>query len=240
MATYVLIHGAGDRGWYWHLVASELRERGNEVLAPDLPCDDESAGLSDYADTVLDAIGERTDLVVVAQSFGAFTGAARFAASVPVELLGLVAGIVPRPGETGDAWWANTGYEDATRERQGEDEGELALFDHDVESDLAAEAMAHGRPQSATPTREPWPLDAWPGRADEVSPVPGRPSAAGHLDSRRRSAAAGNQSRRDRRRPLRRPQPAEGARRSPRGVPGRYSPKTLMIIRFGRRPSNSQ
>jgi len=27
MATYVLIHGAGDVGWYWHLVAAELRER---------------------------------------------------------------------------------------------------------------------------------------------------------------------------------------------------------------------
>ena len=22
MATYVLIHGAGDVGWYWHLLAS--------------------------------------------------------------------------------------------------------------------------------------------------------------------------------------------------------------------------
>jgi hypothetical protein len=25
MATYVLIHGAGDVGWYWHLVVRELR-----------------------------------------------------------------------------------------------------------------------------------------------------------------------------------------------------------------------
>ena len=29
-ATYVLIHGAGDSGWYWHLVDDELRERGHE------------------------------------------------------------------------------------------------------------------------------------------------------------------------------------------------------------------
>lgn len=73
MATYVLIHGAGDSAWYWHLVADELRERGHDVVAVDLPCDDESAGLSEYADTVVDAIGDRTELVVVAQSFGAFT-----------------------------------------------------------------------------------------------------------------------------------------------------------------------
>ena len=45
MATYVLIHGAGDVGWYWHLVEAELRERGHNVVAPDLTCDHDSAGL---------------------------------------------------------------------------------------------------------------------------------------------------------------------------------------------------
>src|SRR6266545_2310970 len=73
MATYVLIHGAGDVGWYWHLVEAELRARGHDVVAPDLPCDDESAGLTEYADTVVAAIGDRTDLIVAAQSLGAFT-----------------------------------------------------------------------------------------------------------------------------------------------------------------------
>ena len=53
MATFALIHGAGDVGWYWHLVDPELRLRGHDVVAPDLPCDDESAGLSAYADTVV-------------------------------------------------------------------------------------------------------------------------------------------------------------------------------------------
>lgn len=45
MATFVLIHGAGDAGWYWHLVAAELHARGHEAVSPDLPCDDDSAGL---------------------------------------------------------------------------------------------------------------------------------------------------------------------------------------------------
>ncbi len=71
MATFVLIHGAGDVGWYWHLVAAELRERGHDTVAPDLPCDDVSAGLPEYADTVAAAAGDRSDLVVVAQSLGA-------------------------------------------------------------------------------------------------------------------------------------------------------------------------
>ena len=61
MATYVMIHGAGSSGWYWHLVAPELQARGHHVVAVDLPCDDDSAGLSDYADTVVDAIAGGTD-----------------------------------------------------------------------------------------------------------------------------------------------------------------------------------
>jgi len=63
MATYVLIHGAGDSGWYWHLLEAELRDRGHDVVAPDLPSEDDAAGLSEYADVVVDAIGDRTDLV---------------------------------------------------------------------------------------------------------------------------------------------------------------------------------
>ena len=54
MATYVLIHGAGDGGWYWHLLEAELHDRGHDVVAPDLPSDDDAAGLAEYADTVDD------------------------------------------------------------------------------------------------------------------------------------------------------------------------------------------
>src|SRR5258705_1892451 len=73
MATFVVIHGAGDVGWHWHLVTAELRERGHGTVAPDLPCDDDSAGLSEDADTVAAAARDRADLVVVAQSLGGFT-----------------------------------------------------------------------------------------------------------------------------------------------------------------------
>jgi len=68
MATYVLIHGAGDVGWYWHLVEAVLRARGHDTVAPDLPCEDDAAGLPEYAKAVLDAIGDRQHLVVVGQS----------------------------------------------------------------------------------------------------------------------------------------------------------------------------
>ncbi len=165
MATYVLIHGAADSAWYWHLLEAELRNRGHDVVAPDLPCDDDSAGLAEYADTVVDAIGNRTDLVVVAQSFGGFT-APLVCERVPVDLLVLLAGMVPLPGEPPGDWPANTGFAQARREqdeRDGRAPGDdIALFYHDVPPDLAAEALRRGRDQSATPGEKPWPLRAWP------------------------------------------------------------------------------
>jgi len=53
MVTYILIPGAAGAAWYWHLLEAELRERGHEAVAVDLPADDDSAGLSEYADTVV-------------------------------------------------------------------------------------------------------------------------------------------------------------------------------------------
>jgi len=165
MSTYVLIHGAADSGWFWHLLGAELRGRGHEVVAPDLPCDDDSAGLADYADTVVDAVGDRTGLVVVAQSFGGFT-APLVCDRVPVDLLVLLAGMVPAPGERPEDWPANTGLAEARHEQDQRDgrapDDEIALFMHDVPPDLAAEALRRGRRQSDTPGRDPWPLPAWP------------------------------------------------------------------------------
>ena len=113
MATFVFIHGAGGRGSYWDLVAAEVRGAGHDTVAMDLPCDDDAAGWSEYADAVVEAIGDRRgDLVVVAQSLGGFT-APLVAERVPVELIVLVTAMVPRPGETGDEWWANTGTAEA-------------------------------------------------------------------------------------------------------------------------------
>ncbi len=109
MATFVLIHGAGDVGWYWHLVEEELRGHGHDAVAPDLPCDDDAAGLQEYADTVIRALPDGGEVVVVGQSFGAFT-ATLVADRVGADLLVLVAGMVPAPGEKPEDWFANTGW----------------------------------------------------------------------------------------------------------------------------------
>jgi pimeloyl-ACP methyl ester carboxylesterase len=155
MATYVLIPGAGSDAWFWHLVAPLLRERGHDVVTMDLPAGDESAGLDTYADVVLDAVGDRSDLVVVGQSLGAFT-AAIVCARRPATLLILLNGMVPQPGETD--WWAATGYP----AELGEDFDPIATFLHDVPDDIAAESAAHAGPQAGRPMEEPFPLERLP------------------------------------------------------------------------------
>jgi pimeloyl-ACP methyl ester carboxylesterase len=160
MATYAFIHGAGDVGWYWHLVEAELRKRGHEVVAPDLPCEDESAGWSEYADAVIDAIGDRrAELVLVAQSLGGFT-APIVCERIGVQLLVLVAAMVPLPGETFDDW-AKAEWEQTVTGQPDYDD-DVALFYQDVPPEIAAEALRRGRQEVARAMREPWPLAAWP------------------------------------------------------------------------------
>jgi pimeloyl-ACP methyl ester carboxylesterase len=169
MATYVLIHGAASDSYYWHRVAPLLEDRGHDVVAPDLPCDDDRAGLAEYTDTVVAAIGDRTGLVVVGQSLGGFT-APLVCDRVPVDLLVLVAAMVPAPGEPPGDWWANTGYEQAARDDAVHHGRPVdapfdarEVFFHDVPADVTEAVFARGeRAQSGTPFAAPWPLAAWP------------------------------------------------------------------------------
>ena len=71
MATFVLVPGAGGLAWEWHRLDPELRGLGHDVVPVDLPAGDDAAGLPEYADTVVSAIGGRTAVVLVAQSYGA-------------------------------------------------------------------------------------------------------------------------------------------------------------------------
>jgi pimeloyl-ACP methyl ester carboxylesterase len=155
MATYVLIHGAGSDSWYWHLVAPRLQALGHDVVAVDLPCDDDTAGLEEYAATVVDATREKRDVIVVAQSLAGFT-APLVCEQRPVTLLVLVAAMVPQPGESPADWWANTGHVFP------EPFDPAIVFTHDLPPELAAAALEHVREQAGTPFEKPWPLEAWP------------------------------------------------------------------------------
>jgi pimeloyl-ACP methyl ester carboxylesterase len=152
VSTFALIHGGGSSAWDWHLVAPELERRGHDPVAVDLPTGDESAGWWDYANTVVEAVGDRRDLVVVGHSMGGFT-AALVRARRPVDVLVFVAGMIPAPGESFNEWWKNTGYEGS---------GYEDVFYHDVPPELAAEAQRKERGQADKVLGEPWPLERLP------------------------------------------------------------------------------
>lgn len=115
MPTFVLIPGAGGSAWIWSRVTPILVEAGHEAIAVDLPGDDETAGLPRYTELVVDAIGSRPDVVLVAGSLGGFT-APLVCERVPVRELVLVNAMIPDPGETARDWWAHTGALEAQDE----------------------------------------------------------------------------------------------------------------------------
>lgn len=168
MSTFILLHGAGDSGWYWHLVEAELRAHGHKTIAPDLPADDDLLTLEDYAEAVMGLVAGRDDVVVAGQSFGGFT-ATLVAQRLRARVLVFVAGMVPAPGEPPGDWWLNTGHPDAVRRQAALDGGltgnpdPYICFYHDVPRTLAEEALAKERDHpSEAAMAQPFPLAALP------------------------------------------------------------------------------
>jgi pimeloyl-ACP methyl ester carboxylesterase len=152
MTTFAIVHGAGDVGWSWHLVSALLEAKGHTVIAPDLPTEDESKDLTDWASTVMAALPSTSDVVVVGHSFGGLV-APLVAAQVNASALVFVTAMLPKPGEAPADWWAQAGYADSGLEDQ---------FWHDVPPDLAAESQKRERGMSENAMAKPWPLDALP------------------------------------------------------------------------------
>lgn len=167
--TYLLIPGAGGDAWYWHRVVPLLERAGAEVLAVDLPADDDSADLLTYADVAsIAAMDASGPLIVVAQSMGAMT-APIVAERMRTTSLVLVNPMVPAPGEPAGQWWANTGQKQAQVayfRHLGLDRTEFDVvedFFHDVPGAIREEALRRPEPeQSDTPFIDPWPLPDWP------------------------------------------------------------------------------
>ena len=185
MATFVLIPGAGGDPWEWHLLAPELEALGHQVVAVRLPSGDDAAGWSEYADAVVEAIGDRRDVVLVAQSLAGFS-APLVCERRPVDLLVLLNAMIPLPGETGNAWWSNTRRKEAEQAYYTSvglppetSDDEFAVYFHDVPPEVVEETKGHALEQSMTPMEQPWPLGSWPdvptrvlaGRDDRLFPV---------------------------------------------------------------------
>jgi pimeloyl-ACP methyl ester carboxylesterase len=113
------------------------------------------------------AVGQ-PDLVIVGQSYGAFT-ATLAASQLPARLLVLLAGMIPAPRESPGQWWANTGYQQAAERQARLDGGKtghsdpLISFYNGIPRPLAEEALRRGgRGESRVVWDTPWPLQAWP------------------------------------------------------------------------------
>ena len=183
MSTFVLIPGAGGAASFWYRVVPLLEAAGHEAIAVDLPGADESAGLPEYTGLVAAAIGRRRDVVLVAQSMGAFT-APMVCARVPVDLLVLVNAMIPRPGETPGQWWGNTGSEEAqvAAARDGGYPAEIdleAYFLHDLPAEVLTSGQVSGQPEADIAFGQPCAIDRWPlvptrvisGRDDRLFPL---------------------------------------------------------------------
>jgi pimeloyl-ACP methyl ester carboxylesterase len=186
LATFALIPGAGGDPWEWHRLVRDLASRGQEAIAIRLPSEDDAAGWSEYADAVVDAIGDRADVILVAASMGAFT-APIVCTRRPVDLLVLVNAMIAAVGETFNAWGSNTGSTEARREyhaslglRPEQADDDAIVYYHDLPPTLRAEAQARSwQGQSMTPLEQPWPLASWPdvptrvlaGRHDRMFPL---------------------------------------------------------------------
>ncbi len=186
MTTFLLVPGAGGQAWYWHRLVPELERRGHRAIAVELPAADPDAGLTDYADTAIDAMGDVAgdrDVVVVGQSMGSYT-AMLVCDRVPARLLVFVNAMVPKLGELPGHMWEATGLRGARIEearRHGRDPD--ARFDPQFEflHDVPPEVVESGPPppEQADKPFEDFPLERWPdvpirfvqGRDDRFSPI---------------------------------------------------------------------
>ena len=151
-----------------------LVEAGHEAIAVDLPGDDETAGLARYTELVVDAIGSRSEVVVVAGSLGGFT-APLVCERVPVRELVLVNAMIPDPGETARDWWAHTGAPEAQEEAARA--GGYGPFDvatyflHDVDAEVAAEGEPYQRSEADIAFDSVCDFTAWPASPFVSSPA---------------------------------------------------------------------
>ncbi len=164
--SFVLIPGAGGMAWYWHRVLPLLRRAHHEAIGVELPGDDENVSLKDYAEIVVRAIGERSNVALVAQSLGGFT-APLVCARVSVRSLIFVNAMIPRPGETAGAWWENTGAIEA-RTTAAKANGYSTEFDlptyflHDIPEAVLRDGPVQQRPQAEAVFKQRCCFEHWP------------------------------------------------------------------------------
>jgi pimeloyl-ACP methyl ester carboxylesterase len=193
MTTLCLVHGAFHGAWCWSKLTPELERHDLAWVAPDLPSADVAAGVSEYADVVVDALKEVDDeIVLVGHSMGGLT-IPIVAARRTISHLVFLCGPVPTPGvslmdETDVREERNNPSRQAVENEDGTLswplEPAIAVFYSDCGRDDAVWAASQLVAQALKPVLEPSPLERWPDT--DSTYILCRDDRAFHPDSSRR------------------------------------------------------
>jgi pimeloyl-ACP methyl ester carboxylesterase len=96
MAGFTLIHGS-TQSKAWERVEAGLRERGHEVVSPELPRREPSWGLRQYASLIADLASTSRPRIIAAHSF---SGVFLPLLGDSTDMLVFVAALIPAPGRS--------------------------------------------------------------------------------------------------------------------------------------------
>jgi len=97
MSLFCLVHGAFQGAWCWNLLIPYLEAQGHKTVAMDLPIEDASASLSQFADVVLRSLPKMDDIILVGHSM-AGTVIPLVAEVRQVRQLIFLTSLIPYPG----------------------------------------------------------------------------------------------------------------------------------------------
>lgn len=159
--------------WCFDLLIPELKARGHQAIAVDLPAGDPAAGTREYAEVVIDSLSAVAGpVIVVGHSLGGLT-IPLVAQARPVERLVFLCAALPEPGrshhevkaeEPGEAVgaFAQTIWAAPGESHLATPEVAREMFFHDCAPDVQDWALARMRRQQRRPLREITPLLSWP------------------------------------------------------------------------------
>ncbi|MGH2906896.1 MAG: esterase/lipase family protein [Solirubrobacterales bacterium] len=170
MTAFAFLHGAWHTGAIWAPVCAELVRRGHIAFAPNLPCDDPTAGSAEHIAALTAATGGEK-VVAVGHTTAALV-LPLLPAATDVERLVYVNGLPPRIGaslldQTQDERVGRRSDEGRKYDREARsywDDSDAAhrLLGADIAQDQWSWIYAQMRPQSRMLIREPTPLTEWP------------------------------------------------------------------------------
>lgn len=191
MSLFGLVHGAMQGAWCWDLLIPDLEAAGHTTITVELPIEDASASLSDFANVVLQALPPTEDEVILVGHSMAGTVIPLVAQAYPVHQLIFLCALIPVAGTSTLAQFyhhlnldsqklLNDKLQASSNIEQFQDEPNLfnpvcvgrdfldpavltELLYHDCPPDIIQWALTQGRRQNSMAyIFESHPLDSWP------------------------------------------------------------------------------